>query len=310
MHSKMPLEGTRQFDHNVGSSLPLEVVERGKREREFFDRFTDPDQIPDEMLLVPSRLASIDLPPEIVNLGRHLAGRRVCEIGCGYGVTSAYFAQAGASTFGFDVSESNIRVARRTARVNGVESLVNLQVMQGECMSYPDSFFDFVFGNAVLHHLDLMLTAREVFRVLKPGGVATFLDPLGENKLLEWARRCPLRVHGHTPDERSLLYEDLKNMRSVFSELSYRERGLLTVVKTVFRKAEFGMIGIPRGEGVLRHLSRVDDWLLHHLPPIRPLASYLFICLPKPDAEGSDGSSNLGRVLQSYSRALRREIVD
>jgi 2-polyprenyl-3-methyl-5-hydroxy-6-metoxy-1,4-benzoquinol methylase len=306
MNSQMPFEVPSQLDQNASLRLPLEVVERGKREREFFDRFTDPDQIPDEMLLIPSRLASVDLPPEIVNLAAHLAGKQVCEIGCGYGVTSAYFAQAGASMFGFDVSESNIRVAQRTARLNGVESRVNLQVMQGECMSYPDNFFDFVFGNAVLHHLDHMLTAREVFRVLKPGGVATFLDPLGENKLLEWARRCPLRSHGHTPDERSLLYSDLKALRSVFTELSYKERGLLTVVKAVFRKGEVGMIGIPRGERVLRHLCRVDDWLLHHLPPIRPLASYLFICLQKPDVAGSDGSSDLGRILQSYSRGLRR----
>jgi 2-polyprenyl-3-methyl-5-hydroxy-6-metoxy-1,4-benzoquinol methylase len=309
MHSKMPLEAAREFDQNAGSTLPLEVVERGKRERQFFDRFTDPDQIPDDVLHVPSRLTSVDLPPEIIKLGPHLAGRRVCDIGCGYGVISAYFAQAGASTFGFDVSESNIRVAQRTARVNDVQSLMNLQVMQGERMLYPDNFFDFVFGNAVLHHLDHMLAAREVFRVLKPGGVAAFLDPLGENKLLEWARRCPLRAHGHTPDERSLLYSDLKALRSVFSEMSYRERGLLTVVKVLFPKLEVGMIGLPRGERVLRHLSQLDDWLLHHLPPIRPLASYLFICLPKPERAGSE-SSNLGRILQSYSKALRREILD
>jgi 2-polyprenyl-3-methyl-5-hydroxy-6-metoxy-1,4-benzoquinol methylase len=283
-------------------SLPVEVIERGKREQEFFDRYTDPDLIPDELLTVPSRL---DLPSEIVRLIPHLAGKRVCEYGCGYGVIAAYFASLGASTYGFDISESNIRVARRTARVNGVEAQMNLQVMQGECTSYPDGFFDLVFGNAVLHHLDLTLASREIFRMLKPGGVAVFLEPLGENKLLEWARRSSLRssAHRHTRDERSLVYADLAALRSVFSRMSYREIRLFTVLEAAFRKTGAGMIGISRGERVLRYLARLDDWALEHVSLIRPLASYLVICLPKSGDANSAGSSNLGSILPSCSRA-------
>lgn len=295
---------------NLGPSpwLPLEVIERGKREREFFDHSTHPQEIVDESLLVPSRLGRTDLPPEIRNLKPYLVGKRVCEFGCGHGVISAYFALQGAEVFGFDISESNIKVARRTACVNGVESRMHVQVMQGERTAYPDNFFDFVFGNAILHHLDLTFAAREVFRVLKPGGVAVFLDPLGENRLLEWARNCPLRsaTHRHSQDERSLLYVDLAVLRTVFSQMSYREMALLTIVRAVFRGAGTGRIGISWEELLLKHLYRVDDWLLEHLPLLRPFASYLLICLPKPNDADSSGSSTLGSILQSCNRALRR----
>src|SRR5713101_6554250 len=127
------IESSNQSAHNRRPSLPIEVLERGRREREFFDRYTDPDKISDKLLRVTPRLEQMDLPTEVLALAPHLSGKRTCEFGCGYGLFSAYFAQKGAEAFGFDISESNIRVARRTACVNGVESRIRLEVMQGEC---------------------------------------------------------------------------------------------------------------------------------------------------------------------------------
>lgn len=294
------IETSGQFEEGF-RSLPFEVLERGKREREFFDRYTDPDQIPDEFLLIPRRLEHVDLPGEVVALARHLSGKRVCEFGCGYGITSSYFALKGAVVSGFDISQSNISVALRTARINGVESRVDFQVMQAESTTYSSDCFDFVFGNAVLHHLDLKLAALEIFRVLKPGGIAIFLDPLGENKLLEWARNCPMRSsnHRHSHDERSLRYSDLATFRSVFPEMTYREMGLLAAVKSIFRKAEAGMIAVPRAERALELLNILDNWLLRQMPPLRRFASYLVISLPRPSDGNSASSSDLGKILRA-----------
>jgi SAM-dependent methyltransferase len=302
------IESSNQSAHNRRPSLPIEVLERGRREREFFDRYTDPDKISDKLLRVTPRLEQMDLPTEVLALAPHLSGKRTCEFGCGYGLYSAYFALKGAAAFGFDISESNIRVARRTACVNGVESRIRLEVMQGECTSYPNDYFDLVFGCGVLHHLDLRLAAEEIHRILRPGGVGIFLDPLGESKLLEWARNCPLRSsnHQHTADERSLRYEDLEALRSVFPDMSYREMALLTVVRAVFRKVEAGMIAIPRAERALKLLSNLDDWLLKRVPAVRPFASYLVISLLKPSNADSGSSSDLGRILQRHCDRVRR----
>ena len=49
---------------------------------------------------------------------------------------------------------------------------------------------DAVWGNAILHHLDLAKAGRELRRVLAPGGVAVFCEPWGGNPLLAFARRA------------------------------------------------------------------------------------------------------------------------
>jgi SAM-dependent methyltransferase len=142
----------------------------------------------------------------------------------------------------------------------------------------------------VLHHLDLSQAARELYRVLKPGGLAVFLDPFGENRLLEWARHCPLRSpnHRHTADETSLLYSDIETLRSVFEGVTLRELGLFTAIKCIFRKIKVGMIAIPRWERMLDWLARLDRWLLARLPGLRPLAQYVVVCVVKPAAENCD----------------------
>jgi len=52
----------------------------------------------------------------------------------------------------------------------------------------------------ILHHLDLTVAARELRRVLRPGGVAVFCEPWGGNPLLNFARRrlpyAGKRTHG------------------------------------------------------------------------------------------------------------------
>ena len=124
--------------------------------------------------------------------------------------------------------------------------------MQGECLAFADDSFDLVFGNAVLHHLDIATAAREIYSVLKPGGVAIFREPLGENRGLEWIRNCPFRSsnHRHTEDEHSLLYRDVDTLRTVFPKVVFRESELLSVLGYLLRKAEVGMIAVPGWAGL------------------------------------------------------------
>src|SRR5207302_1903430 len=77
--------------------------------------------------------------------------------------------------------------ARRRARANG--AAVKIVTADAERLPFADASFDRVWGNAVLHHLDLGRAAPELRRVLAPGGVAVFCEPWGENPLLTWARR-------------------------------------------------------------------------------------------------------------------------
>jgi SAM-dependent methyltransferase len=287
---------------NPDLTISDELVSRARRERDFFNqknRFVD---VPDEVLRVPTWMPEI--PEEVALQLPSLEGKEVCEVGCGYGVISSYFAQRGARVLGFDVAETNIAVAEKAAKVNGVADRICFQVMQAEALASPSNTFDLVFGNAVLHHLDIAASAREFFRVLKPGGAAIFREPLGENRLLEWARRCPLRSsgHRHTADERSLLYRDVDVLRSVFPLVLLRESELLGVLRAAFRKIEVGMIAVPRWERLMGKLGRLDDWMLTRFPWIRPFASYCVVSMVKPASDSTRNSfavANSTDVVQS-----------
>ncbi len=271
----------------LNSTIPAELMDRARREREFFNQKNRLVQLPDEILKVPAVMQEV--PEEVRTYLPSLEGKAVCEVGCGYGVLASWFALRGATVFGFDVAETNIAVAERAARVNGVGDRATFRAMQAESLVLPSNHFDLVFGNAVLHHLDIGASAREFFRVLKPGGVAIFREPLGENRLLEWVRRGPLRSsgHRHTADERSLKYRDIDMLRGVFPQVVLRESELLVVLRAVFRKMEHGMVAVRRWENVMTKLGEVDHWMLARLPLIRPFASYCVVSMVKPVSTAS-----------------------
>jgi 2-polyprenyl-3-methyl-5-hydroxy-6-metoxy-1,4-benzoquinol methylase len=265
----------------IDMTIPAEILERARRERDFFNQQNREVDVPDQMLRVPESMPEV--PEEVTDYLPSLGGKTVCDVGCGYGLTSSYFALRGARVLGFDVAESNVSVAERAARVNGVIDRTEFRVMQAECLDLPSNSFDLVYGNAVLHHLDIAFSAREFFRVLKPGGAAVFREPLGENRLLEWARRSPWRSsrHRHTTDERSLRYQDVEVLRTVFPNVALRESELLAVLRAVFRKVEVGMVSVPRAEKFMNWLVQLDRSTLACFSALRLFASYCVVTMTK-----------------------------
>src|SRR5262249_55086054 len=132
-----------------------------------------------------------------------------------------------------------------------------------------DASFDRVWGNAVLHHLDLHVAARELGRVLRPGGVAVFCEPWGENPLLEWVRRrLPYLGKGRTTDERPLRRGDLAPLRSVFPRLEVEGFQLLSMARRGFRAGRLG-----------GGLDWCDRMLLTRVPVLRRFCRYVVLTL-------------------------------
>src|SRR5436190_21596114 len=82
-----------------------------------------------------------------------LRGKAVLDYGCGHGMAAVVFARAGAGVTAFDLSPGYVAEARERAVANGVN--VSCTVADGEELPFPDAAFDAVWGNAILHHLDL-----------------------------------------------------------------------------------------------------------------------------------------------------------
>lgn len=96
-------------------------------------------------------------------------GKRVLEIGVGLGADHQRFAEAGAVLTGIDLTERAIAHVRHRFALLGLAS--DVRVGDAESLPFPDASFDLVYSWGVIHHSpDTARAARELLRVLKPGG--------------------------------------------------------------------------------------------------------------------------------------------
>src|SRR5262249_36017447 len=155
--------------------------------------------------------------PAFAKLG-DLRGRDALDYGCGHGMAAVVMARQGPRVPAFDVSAGYVAEARARADANGAP--VHFLQADAERLPFAGESFDRVWGNAVLHHLDLAVAARELCRVLRPGGVAVFCEPWGENPVLNWARRrLSYPAKGRTPDEEPLHLSQLRMLWEVFEHI-------------------------------------------------------------------------------------------
>lgn len=102
---------------------------------------------------------------------RSTQGRSVLEIGVGLGADHCLFAEQAADLHGIDLTPRAIEHTRRRLGLFGLES--SLSVGDAEHLDFPDNRFDVVYSWGVIHHSpDTAQAAREIVRVLKPGGEA------------------------------------------------------------------------------------------------------------------------------------------
>lgn len=108
------------------------------------------------------------------NYSRSWPKGKLLDIGCGTGAYSIVFAKRGFKCVATDKSKQMLVWAGKNAAKNGVD----FPLIKADCLSLPfkDNTFDYVLSVAVFHHLDSeekrLKAFQEVFRVLKPGGVA------------------------------------------------------------------------------------------------------------------------------------------
>jgi SAM-dependent methyltransferase len=216
----------------------MSATERLTAERVFHDhqarrRAADFDRQPAHLSFADDAYLDHEtwIRPAFERLGE-VNGRRILDYGCGHGMASVVLARRGGVVTAFDLSGGYLDEVRRRARANGVA----LQVVQadGERLPFADASFYRVWGNAVLHHLDLDRAGRELFRVLRPGGWAVFCEPWGENRVLNWARRrLPYPGKERTPDERPLRGQDVRRLRAIFPHVEVRGYQLLSMARRV-----------------------------------------------------------------------------
>jgi len=204
-------------------------------------------------------------------LGRLVVGRRVLEYGCGNGVFAlreTRLASMAGEYHGIDISDTAIKQA--IVSLDGdLKGRCHFRHMDAEAMTYPDGFFDLVFGRGIIHHLTIQRAYGELSRVLRPGGQAIFFEPMGHNIAINLFRRRTPELR--TVDEHPLLIGDLRDARRAFRRVETGFYGLATL-------AAVPLTG--RVPGVMRVCAQLDRILLK-LPVLRLQAWFVLMTLEK-----------------------------
>lgn len=262
-----------------------EITERQKREREFYEEYARLNT-PTEVNFVP--IEGTEKRPwnsywrfiEIVQDDFKSEEQRLLDFGCGTGFYSVIFAKIGYQVFGFDIAPNNIAIASRLSEKYGLQDKTTFTVSVAETLDYPDEHFDVVTGINILHHVDIKNALTECMRVLKPGGIAMFHEPVRaplfdivrESKLGTTLVSKEASFDRHiTQDERKLNKEDLKLIKTFGSECTFERFMLLSRLDRFIRRDN-------KGPSLL---EQIDFRLFRWLPFIRTFGGECLIKLRK-----------------------------
>lgn len=139
-------------------------------------------------------------------------GKRVLDVGCGFGELSRVLKETADYVLGVDISEKEIARAKQHERP-GLE----FRATNVEEAEFSDQF-DVICGQSILHHIEYKpLIEKLRSKNLLPGGVLVFDEPMGGNFLILTFTKLVRKAH--TPDERSFMKEDIEWFRSIGAEI-------------------------------------------------------------------------------------------
>jgi 2-polyprenyl-3-methyl-5-hydroxy-6-metoxy-1,4-benzoquinol methylase len=205
--------------------------------------------------------------------------QRLLDFGCGPGLYSVQFARIGYEVHGFDISPTNVQVARQLSEQYGLAHRTRFGQGLAEDLKYPDGFFDVIAGIDILHHVEIPRAIAECLRVLKPGGLAVFKEPveaplfdtLRNSRVGQWISPKSASFDLHiTEDERKLTAADLDAIRHAAPRAQIHSFRIVSRIESLFGSRA------PRWRGASL-LEMLDPALVRYCPPFRRLAGTVVI---------------------------------
>jgi len=257
---------------SMGNEDPL-LDARLRREAQFHDRkYAGDDLYPRHYAARPTYYVYDQMRGALGDLN----GKCVLEYGCGEGWITRDLVRMGGYVHAFDISPQAAETTRRVLNKSQLLDRCSVDVMPAEQLTYAPETFDVAVGFAIIHHLDLAKALAELHRVLKPGGVAWFAEPLATNPLIQLYRK--LTPHFRTPDEQPLNLRQLPSLLARFNSFEHREYYLTALGAVALTYVPGGIRLFP---AVSRRLHRVDRLLLRAIPSLGSWAWYTLLRILK-----------------------------
>lgn len=251
-----------------------------------------------------------------VQNGSDLSGD-ILEIGAGTGnLTLGLAAFSGAHSISAgDVSERFLSVLAARAENLGIAKSLRLYLFDATSLPFSAATFDFIFGHSILHHLlDFERTLGEAHRLLRPGGIAVFAEPMMDTNALAYlAAELLVRIDSkaHVPLLSPALAKRLAHAArmGLIKRRNFETRGAQVGEiedKFVFEQADF--------QGLAREIG-FSRYMLERAGPVGSLSAniarrLLQFCQDIPDA--SQQIAACGDLLEPfatiYQASLRRPV--
>jgi SAM-dependent methyltransferase len=204
----------------------------------------------------------------------HLLGdveeRTVIDLGCGNGVNTVILAALGARVFSVDIAKESLDLTARRVAANKVDNRVTLLHADALAVPIEAGAADAVLCTGMLHEVDPVRAARQIRRVLRPGGVAVFDEAVAGPTPFEAIRRFFPKPDATDSFENHVPL-NIRDVDSVCRAVGMpgRRREFWLATRFVCR------IGARTFSSAAKAAQRFDAAVLQHFPFTRKIASPL-----------------------------------
>ncbi|MFX0132584.1 MAG: class I SAM-dependent methyltransferase [Candidatus Hodarchaeota archaeon] len=191
----------------------------------------------------------------------------ILDYGCGGGWLSLLIYNWGFNVIGIDVTAYLLKKAKITC------PNVDFIISDAEKLPFKNTIFDFIIGISILHHLDLINSCKELFKVSCKGSKFIFMEPNVLNPLSAIGRKL-FPMNTHTKGEKGYY---IKNLLKMLSFLGYHIDKYFMLFFLTFPVARFFKIINKKPHISLLKMISLLEKCMEKIPIINHLNSTIII---------------------------------